>query len=125
MEAQNFAPNIVVIRLGTNDAYPNNQQTKVNFIKDYEALVKEFQILSSAPQIWLVKPPPVFRNGKGISTEFFTVNITPAIETVAAKLNLQVRSIRTVISLPTILQMMVCIQPKNTPTLLLKLFAKH
>ena len=37
-----------------------------------------------------VKPPPVFRNGTGVSTEFFTVNITPAIETVAAKLKLQV-----------------------------------
>jgi lysophospholipase L1-like esterase len=90
MEAKNFAPNVVVIMLGTNDAYPNNQQTKANFIKDYEALVKEFQVLPSAPQIWLVKPPPVFRNGTGISTEFFTVNIIPAIEAVAGKLNLQV-----------------------------------
>ncbi len=106
MEAKNFAPNIVVIMLGTNDAYPNNQQTKANFIKDYETLVKEFQMLSSAPQIWLVKPPPVLRNGTGISTEFFTLNIIPAIEAVAGKLNLQVIDLyEHVISLPTILQL--------------------
>ena len=40
--------------------------------------------------MWLLKFPPVFRNETGISTEFFNVNITPAIETVAAKLKLQV-----------------------------------
>ncbi len=34
MEAKNFAPNIVVIMLGTNGAYPNNQLTKADFIKD-------------------------------------------------------------------------------------------
>ncbi len=89
-QAKDFEPNTVVIMLGTNDAAPYNQETIASFEEDYIALVREFQKLENSPQIWLVKPPPVFDNGTGISSEFFAKNIIPAIQAVADKLNLQV-----------------------------------
>lgn len=89
-EAKDFEPSTVVIMLGTNDANPYNQETTASFEEDYIALVREFQKLPNSPQIWLVKPPPVFDNGTGISSEFFAKNIIPAIQAVADKLNLQV-----------------------------------
>lgn len=98
VEAKNFGPDVVVIMLGTNDAYPSNQQTRTKFVEDYITLVREFQRLDSAPKIVLVEPPPVLRNGTGINTQFFTNNILPAIKEVASMLNLQVIDLYTPLS---------------------------
>ena len=87
-DAKQFQPNIVIIMLGTNDAHPDHEQYIASFVDDYIKLVKEFQVLVSKPQIWIVKPPPVFNNGTGISTNFFDVNIIPLIEQVTNELDL-------------------------------------
>jgi lysophospholipase L1-like esterase len=87
-EAEQFQPKIVVIMLGANDASPENEQYIPNFVNDYVKLINAFQTLSSNPQIWIVKPPPVFHNGTGLSTEFFNENVIPRIEQVAEEANL-------------------------------------
>lgn len=98
VEAKNFVPNIIVIMLGTNDANPSNQQPRTRFEEDYITLVREFQKLDSTPKIVLVEPPPVLRNGTGISTQFYTTSILPAIKEVASKLDLQVIDLYTPLS---------------------------
>ena len=85
-EAKKFLPNIVVIMLGTNDATPIRQIE--TFVDDYKKLIGEFQALASKPKIWLVKPPPIFNNGTGLSTAFFVEEIIPRIEQVAKETNL-------------------------------------
>jgi acyl-CoA thioesterase I len=87
-EAKDFQPEIVIIMLGTNDALPGLNESNDEFIKDYKTLIFQFQALSSKPQIWLVKPPPVFHDGTGLSTQFFEQNILPNIEKVAHDTNL-------------------------------------
>ena len=63
--------------LGTNDAHPSNQQYNTTFIDDYIKLLTDLRRLNNNPSIWIVKPPPVFYNGTGISTEFFGTFIIP------------------------------------------------
>ena len=85
MEAKASQPDIVVIMLGTNDALPSLHQYSGNFVNDYITLVNELQNLPSKPQIWIVKSPPIFNNGTGLSPEFFSQTIIPKIGEVAEK----------------------------------------
>jgi acyl-CoA thioesterase I len=87
-EAKKFQPNIVIIMLGANEALPSLNQSKEDFMKDYKTLVSEFQKLTSKPQIWLVKPPPIFNDGTGLSTRIYEQTILPSIEAVAKDMNL-------------------------------------
>jgi acyl-CoA thioesterase-1 len=89
-EAKQFQPNIVVIMLGTNDARPDNEQYISSFVDDYKKLVDEFQALQSKPEVWIVKPPPIFHNGTGLSTEFFDSNVIPSIEQAAEQTDLPI-----------------------------------
>ena len=63
--AQNFLPNIVVIMLGTNDAFLSEEQ-RSNFTNNYKELVTEFRGLTSEPKIFAVTPPPAFNNTIGL-----------------------------------------------------------
>jgi lysophospholipase L1-like esterase len=87
-EAKEYQPEIVIIMLGTNDALPSFHNYNSSFEDDYTKLISEFQGLASKPQIWLVLPPPILKNGTGLSTEFFEQNVVPNIEQVANKTNL-------------------------------------
>lgn len=82
-EATKFSPDIVIILLGTNDATFTPTEHILNFTSDYETLIDAFQALTSKPDILIVKPPPIFDNGTGLSTPFFAKEIIPRIEQVA------------------------------------------
>ena len=88
-EAKKFLPNIVVIMLGTNDAYPIYEQYTANFIGDYTMLIGEFQALSSKPKILIVLPPPIFNDSLGPSNTNLKNDIIPRIEQVGQSLDLQ------------------------------------
>lgn len=96
--AKDFQPDIVVIILGTNDAHPDNQKYVTSFVGNYLSLVRAFQELSSKPQIWIVKPPPIFHNGTGLSTEFFDTEIIPLIEQVAEQANVPLIDVYTALA---------------------------
>jgi acyl-CoA thioesterase-1 len=87
-EAKQFQPNMVIIMLGANDASPDNEKYIGSFVSDYLKLISAFEMLESKPQVWIVKPPPIFHNGTGLSTEFFDTNVIPSIVQVAKKTNL-------------------------------------
>lgn len=89
-KAKNFQPNIIIIMLGTNDAYPGLQRFNATFVEDYKQLIAQFQALPTNPKIWIVKPPPIFNNGTGLNTEFWDTNIIPRIELVAKETNLPI-----------------------------------
>lgn len=82
-EAKEFLPNVVIIMLGTNDAPLVPTEHILSFTADYKELIGEFKALTSKPKIWLVKPPPIFNNGTGLSTSFFMQEVIPRIEQVA------------------------------------------
>jgi lysophospholipase L1-like esterase len=87
-DAKGFKPQIVIIMLGTNDANPSLQRDNQSFVNDYTVLVQSFRALSSKPQIWLVKPPPIFEDGTGLSTQYFDEVVVPNIERVTESLGL-------------------------------------
>ena len=87
-DAKDFKPNIVIIMLGTNDANPALKLNTSSFVTNYAQLIHDFQKLDSKPRLWIVKPPPIFNNGTGLSTENFNAYIVPAIEQVASQTNL-------------------------------------
>jgi lysophospholipase L1-like esterase len=89
-EAKAFHPNIVIIMMGANDASPLNSPSNDSFVGDYVQLIGAFQLLSSNPKMYIVKPPPVFSDETGLNPVFFLKNIIPNIEKVAEQTNLPI-----------------------------------
>lgn len=62
-----FQPNIVTIKLGTNDTKPQNWDAyNAQFRRDYEAMIDTLNTLASKPKIFLVLPVPIWTNSYGI-----------------------------------------------------------
>ncbi len=53
-------PDIVIIKLGTNDANSSNWMYKNDFKKDYIDFIRSFQALSSKPKIYACYPIPAY-----------------------------------------------------------------
>jgi len=86
--AKEFLPEIVVIMLGTNDARSYSLPHIENFVSEYENLISAFQGLTSKPEIFLVKPPPIFDNNLGLNSTIFVQDVIPRIDQVASELRL-------------------------------------
>jgi acyl-CoA thioesterase-1 len=86
-EAQTFNPDIVVIMLGTNDAYLSQQQRN-NFADDYKTLVAPFHVLPSNPEIYIVIPPPVFNNALGLPATVLDNEVIPKVNETATELRM-------------------------------------
>jgi lysophospholipase L1-like esterase len=86
-DAQRFEPDIVVIMLGTNDAYLSEQQ-RSNFTSDYKTLVALLQACPSEPEIFVVVPPPVFNNTMGLHASILDDDVIPLIKQTANDLDL-------------------------------------
>jgi lysophospholipase L1-like esterase len=66
-QALAFKPNIVTIKLGTNDTKSQNWDAHQNEFKtDYLAMIDTFNSLATKPAIFLVLPVPVFKTAYGI-----------------------------------------------------------
>lgn len=87
-DARKFEPNIVVIMLGTNDAYLSQQERR-NFVSDYKTLVGVFQAFQFKPKIFILVPPPVFSNNIGLNGTILEKTVIPLIKQTANDLNLQ------------------------------------
>jgi len=74
--------------LGTNDAHEDTYVSVENFLGDFKKLINEYQNLESDPEIWLVKPPPIFDNNMKLSNTNLEQGIIPRIELLADELNL-------------------------------------
>jgi acyl-CoA thioesterase-1 len=82
-EAGDFNPNIVVIKLGTNDTKPENMKFKDEFATDLAALVDHFAALPSKPKIFLCRPVPAYATQWGINEKGLEEMVFPAVEQVA------------------------------------------
>jgi len=89
-QAKEYAPDIVVILLGTNDAMPLYQWYLANFTDDYKALIGAFQTLDSKPKIYLVVPPPIFSDSLGPTSSQLTQEVIPKIRQVANETGLPI-----------------------------------
>jgi acyl-CoA thioesterase I len=88
--ASEFLPNIVVIKLGTNDSKPQNWKHKDQFAADLTALVEHFQALETKPKVYLCRPVPVYQDKWGINEKTVHDEVIPLIEKVASEKKLTV-----------------------------------
>lgn len=77
-------PDIVIIKLGTNDSKPQNWAYKDQYISDYCALIDAFRALPSRPVVWICKPVPAFYVNFSISPTVIHDEILPMIDEIAA-----------------------------------------
>jgi acyl-CoA thioesterase-1 len=92
-DALAFRPDVVIIKLGTNDTNPADwSRLKKKFTSDYRELIRSFQALNTRPRIYLCLPVPLFRDrGKAYDTDkILTEEIIPQINKIASDQSLPV-----------------------------------
>lgn len=94
-EALEFLPDIVTIKLGTNDTKPWNWQHHESFKKDLNRLVDAFEQLPSHPKVYLCLPIPSDRKEWGIRDSILVSGVVPYIREVARERNLPLIDLRT------------------------------
>ncbi len=76
-------PDMVIIKLGTNDSKPQNWQYKDGFVADYGNMIDAFRALPSRPVLWICKPVPAFAVNFSIRPEVIRDEILPLIDLIA------------------------------------------
>jgi lysophospholipase L1-like esterase len=87
-----WGPDIVLIKLGSNDSKPQNWRYGTNFVNELEELIRSYRPAGAdSPQVILCTPAPVYRAGAfGINPGIVATNIAPGVRTLAARLGLRV-----------------------------------
>lgn len=96
--ALDFKPDVVVIKLGTNDTKPRNWAHKAEFLDDYAALIESFRALESHPKVWICKPVPAFPENWGITDKIISGEINPLIDEISEKTGAPVIDLHTALS---------------------------
>ena len=110
-DAQAFNPDIVIIKLGTNDSKPQNWQYGAEFKNDLKQMItslrpdlalpqkkkgkKSKNVQPTKPQIILCTPIPAFKSTWNISDSIIANNIIPIQQEVAREYGLQVIDLHT------------------------------
>lgn len=89
-QSKSWGPDIVIIKLGTNDSKPQNWCYGAEYVGDYEEFIASYAALPSHPRILLATPCPVFGNGAaGISRTVVADEIAPAVRDLVTRLDLE------------------------------------
>lgn len=79
-----WQPDVVVIKLGTNDTKPGN---RVNLVENYTAamqqMIDSLRALPSNPRIYLATPIPAFKSTWDINDSVIVNEVIPTIKTLA------------------------------------------
>lgn len=89
VQAKNFQPDIVIIKLGTNDTKPQNWIYKSEFDKDYMGFINELRALPSHPRIYMCTALYVPNSGD-ISEERVRDGVNPMVKEIAARESIDV-----------------------------------
>jgi lysophospholipase L1-like esterase len=91
--ALDFAPDILVIMLGTNDSKhhdagsppnaPENWAHKADYVPDYEKMIAAFRQTNPKVKVFVCLPPPAFSERWGINDKTIHDEIIPLIRKVA------------------------------------------
>ncbi len=83
--AISWKPDIVIIKLGTNDSKPQNWKYKDEFEADYNKMITSFDTLVSKPKIYLIQAVPVFQTRWGITDSIVRNEVNPMVKKIADK----------------------------------------
>ena len=86
-DALQFAPDAVIIKLGTNDTKPQNWKHIADFKNDYRALVESFRLRPEKPRIYICTPCPVVGAGSFDINNAGVVEEVGWVKELAAELN--------------------------------------
>lgn len=90
-QSLSFGPDIVIIKLGTNDSKPQNRTHLDEYKKDYKALIDSYRNLASKPRVILLTPVRCFLEGNSsISDSVISAAIVPAVKELAYEEGLEV-----------------------------------
>ena len=84
-----FEPDIIVIKLGTNDSKPFNWNEE-NYARDLQSMVDTLNSIPTQPEIFLCLPAPAYNHAWGINDSVIRNGVIPSIEKVAKLNNLQI-----------------------------------
>lgn len=85
-----FEPDIVIIKLGTNDSKPQNWKHRAEFEADFKKLVKSYQDLPSKPKIIIATQMYVAKSAWGITNKVVENEVLPLTLKLANELGLPV-----------------------------------
>lgn len=94
-EALAFNPNIVVIKLGTNDSKSFNWKHKADFAKDAQTMIDAFKALPAQPKIYLCYPSKAYLSGESINDDIISKEIIPVIKKLAKQNKLDIIDLHT------------------------------
>ncbi|HLP01107.1 MAG TPA: GDSL-type esterase/lipase family protein [Opitutaceae bacterium] len=95
-EALAWAPEVVVIALGTNDTKVENIAAHPDdFVPSYRGLIARFRAANPAAKFVLCLPPPAFPEAMGIAERVLVAEILPRIREVAAEEKLTLLDLHT------------------------------
>lgn len=92
-----FKPNIVVIKLGTNDSKPRNWNA-VDFAQGLQNMIDTLKTLPSPPSILLCLPAKAYAHYSDIRDTIIVSGIIPCITRIANENKLQVVDLHTALS---------------------------
>lgn len=81
--ALNFNPDIVIIKLGTNDSRTDSWKYKDDFIQDYTDFIQSFRSINENVKVYVCYPLPAWSNNQYIRGDIINNEIIPQIKTVA------------------------------------------
>ena len=84
-DAQGFLPDIVIIKLGTNDSKPKNWQYGNEFATDMQSMLDTLKALPTHPRIIMTTPIPALNALGTIDKEALTNEICPLVRALAQK----------------------------------------
>lgn len=93
-EAKEFCPDIVTIKLGTNDVQPQWWKGEEAFTQNYQQLIDELRALPSKPHIVLCLPVTSFRDKNHLDSDI-AGKVIPPIRQIAKKNKLDVIDLHT------------------------------
>lgn len=95
-DALAFKPDIVIIKLGTNDSKPENWKYSAEFKQDLKQMITTLRSdAKKTPQIFLCTPIPAFKPSWNINDSIIKNEIIPIQKEVAKKYKLQVIDLHT------------------------------
>lgn len=97
-EVLGYQPDIVIIKLGTNDSKSFNWKYKRDFPDDMQTMVSAFKALPSRPKIYLCHPAKAYLVGPEINDSIIVHGVIPVVDRIARKNGLEVIDLYTALS---------------------------
>lgn len=74
-----FQPDVVILKLGTNDTKPQNWKGQKAFEGELRAMIDAVRKMGSKPKLWVCLPVPVYGDQWGINAATLDDGVIPAI----------------------------------------------